>query len=68
MKMLKRLVKDESGAVATEYVVLAGLIAIALIGVIIGFRKDIVAVFNDLGSKLSTDHSDAASTTTKIPE
>ena len=38
MKWLKALWKDESGAVATEYVILVGLIAVALIGVIIAFR------------------------------
>lgn len=31
-KGLKRLYHDESGAVATEYVIITGLLAIALIG------------------------------------
>ncbi len=68
MKLLKQLIRDDSGAVATEYVVIVGLIAVALIAVIIGFRKDIVDVFNGLGEKVNKDHSDAATTETPIPE
>ena len=38
MRFWKDLWNDESGAVATEYVILVGLIAIALIAVIVLFR------------------------------
>jgi Flp pilus assembly pilin Flp len=42
MFILKELWEDEHGAVATEYIVLLGLIAIALIVTIIAFRDAIV--------------------------
>ena len=45
--MLKRLLKDESGAVATEYVVLTGLVAIALITGIVLFRDELMNQFNN---------------------
>ena len=55
MRLLKRLIRDDSGAVATEYVVITGLIAVALIAVIVGFRDSIADVINDMSKKTSKD-------------
>ena len=60
--MLKRLLRDESGAVATEYVVLTGLIAISLIAVIVAFRKDLIDLFNEFGTKVSDKHTETDAT------
>ena len=64
--MLKRLLKDESGAVATEYVVLTGLIAIALIAVIIVFRDRLAELFNEFVEYLGG--SDEGTPDSPIPE
>lgn len=53
MNFLKELWKDENGAVATEYVILVGLIAIALIGVLIAFRTALTDRLNVWIEKLS---------------
>lgn len=45
MNFLKELWKDEEGAVATEYVILVGLVAIALIGTMIAFRTTLMDTF-----------------------
>ncbi|MCZ2836800.1 Flp family type IVb pilin [Modestobacter sp. VKM Ac-2985] len=42
---LKALKEEETGASAVEYALLVGLIAVALIGVIIGLRGRIQAMF-----------------------
>nr|WP_243850188.1 Flp family type IVb pilin [Modestobacter marinus] len=43
---LKALKEEETGASAVEYALLVGLIAVALIGVIIALRGRIEAMFN----------------------
>lgn len=47
MRFLRGLWDDESGAVATEYVILVGLVAIALIGTIVAFKDKIAGFFSD---------------------
>lgn len=54
MKWLKELWNDESGAVATEYVILTGLIAVALIGVIVAFRTKIYELIQGFTSDISS--------------
>jgi Flp pilus assembly pilin Flp len=46
VRMVKSLVRDESGAVATEYVVLTGLVAISLVAVVLAFGDQLRELFN----------------------
>jgi Flp pilus assembly pilin Flp len=59
MNFLKELWKDENGAVATEYVILVGLIAIALIGSLYLFREKLY----DLISGYTNDLDDGTGAT-----
>lgn len=52
MRFWKNLWNDESGAVATEYIILTGLIAIALIAVVILFREKLMSLINGFVQKL----------------
>ena len=52
MKLIRDLWDDESGAVATEYIILTGLIAIALIGVLYTFRQKLADLVKGFGSSL----------------
>ena len=55
MRFWKELWNDENGAVATEYVILVGIIAIALILGLVTFRDKLIGVFTRMGTKLETD-------------
>ena len=52
MKFWKDLWKDESGAVATEYIILTGLIAIALIAVLYTFREKLKTLIGQWAGEL----------------
>lgn len=54
MKLWKRLLRDESGADATEYALLAALIAVALIVGATTLGGSINGIFDKLGGKLNT--------------
>lgn len=58
MKFWKELWKDESGAVATEYVILIGLIAIALIGTIVIFKDKLIGMFGTFGEGIDAVESE----------
>jgi pilus assembly protein Flp/PilA len=45
MNKFKRLVKDEQGQGMTEYGLVLGLIAIAVVGILVTLRGQIVALF-----------------------
>ena len=49
-----RLLRDESGATAIEYGLIAALISVALIAGAGALGNSLDATFNGLGSKLST--------------
>lgn len=51
---LQSLRSDESGAVAIEYVLIAGLIAAAIIAATAQFGSDLKAAFDSLGTSLGT--------------
>jgi Flp pilus assembly pilin Flp len=59
MKFWKELWSDESGAVATEYVIMVGLIAIALIATVIIFKDKIVSLFGTFESGLDVVDKEA---------
>jgi len=50
VKFMKSFVRDESGATAIEYALIASLIAVALVGIL-----------SNLGSKLSSEFSEVSS-------
>lgn len=47
--------EDETGAVATEYVLLLTFIAVAIIAVVTLFGKDLIALFNGACKQLLTN-------------
>ena len=63
MKFWKEFWNDESGAVATEYVVLVGLVAIALVVTIVAFKDRIINFFQgaEQGIQNVTDHAEEGS-------
>ncbi len=54
MHVLKALWADEQGASMAEYALLMALIAVATIGAITALRDQIITIFNDATTTLST--------------
>jgi len=52
MKTLKRFAKDESGATAIEYGLIAAGISVAIITVVQGLGTKLTNTFSDINSKL----------------
>ena len=50
--ILKRFVKQESGATAIEYGLIAGLIAVVIIGAVTTVGTNLSATFTTISSKL----------------
>ncbi|RZI43995.1 Flp family type IVb pilin [Herbaspirillum sp. HC18] len=53
MNAIKRFLKDEEGAVAIEYALLAGLLAIAIAVGASALGKDICGFFNAIGTAIT---------------
>jgi pilus assembly protein Flp/PilA len=53
MKTLKRFAKDESGATAIEYGLIAAGISVAIITVVQGLGTKLNTVFTNISSKLN---------------
>jgi pilus assembly protein Flp/PilA len=53
MKTLKRFAKDESGATAIEYGLIAAGISVAIITVVQGLGTKLNTTFNTISSKLN---------------
>jgi pilus assembly protein Flp/PilA len=53
MTILSRFVKDESGATAIEYGLIAALIAVGIITASTNLGRDISTLFNNIGTKLA---------------
>jgi pilus assembly protein Flp/PilA len=53
MKTLKRFAKDESGATAIEYGLIAAGISVAIITVVNGLGTKLSSTFNNVSSKLN---------------
>ena len=51
-RLFRRLRKDESGATAIEYGLIAGLISIVIIGTVQMVGSNLTAVFDYIGSTL----------------
>lgn len=53
LRFFRKLRKDESGATAIEYGLIAGLISVVIIGVVITAGEELNRVFAYIGSTLS---------------
>ena len=51
-KLLARFAKDESGATAIEYGLIAGLISVAIIGIVTTLGGNLTQVFTTISTKL----------------
>ena len=54
MKLVSRFVKDEDGATAIEYGLIAALISVAIIGGATALGGDLNTLFGDLATNIST--------------
>lgn len=61
-RLLRRVLGEEKGAVAMEYVILAVLIAAAIVVAVAVFGKTIVGMFDVAGKGASAQHTEAKST------
>jgi pilus assembly protein Flp/PilA len=55
MSIFKRFAKDESGATAIEYSLIAALMAAAIIAALSTFRGDLSSAFTNIGNTLKTN-------------
>jgi len=53
MHVIKRLVTEEQGADATEYALMLGLVALAIIGAVIGLGSSLQTAFNNIATKVA---------------
>lgn len=53
-KMLSKVLKDESGATAIEYGLIAGVVAVGLIGALTTLRGSLVTGFGNVGTAITT--------------
>ncbi len=58
MGILKELWRDESGASAVEYALIAGLMAAALVAVIGTFKDSLTNLFNTIAGKMNEAQSE----------
>lgn len=54
MNIINRFAKDESGATAIEYSLIAALMAAAIIAALTTFSADLKAAFTNIGTTLKT--------------
>ncbi|TAE80883.1 MAG: Flp family type IVb pilin [Alphaproteobacteria bacterium] len=54
MKHLKNLIKDESGATAIEYALIAALVAVGIILALQGVRTQLNELFNRISTELAS--------------
>jgi pilus assembly protein Flp/PilA len=52
-KWIRDLYRDERGATAVEYGIIAGVVAVALIATLIGFRKRLATMFQAAGTAIN---------------
>lgn len=52
-KMLKKVLKDESGATAIEYGLIAGVVAVGLIGALTTLRGSLTGGFTAVGTAVT---------------
>jgi len=67
-RIVRRILGEEKGAVAMEYVILAVLIAAAIVVAVAVFGKTIVGMFDVAGKGASGQHSEAKTTLDKVQQ
>lgn len=55
MSIFNRFLKDESGATAIEYSLIAALMAAAIIAALTSFSGDLKTAFTNIGTTLTTN-------------
>ena len=65
--LLKKLHRDEKGATAIEYGLIAALISVAIIAGATALGSKLSATFNQLSDTMSSATTAANTSTTKIP-
>lgn len=66
MKFLSRFRKDESGATAIEYGLIAALIAVVVIAAVSALRTPLTEAFTSVGGTVKTEATQAATEAGKI--
>lgn len=54
MKTLVNFLKDERGLETVEWVVMAALIVLGLVGLVTGFKDKVAGVFDSIGQDIDT--------------
>ena len=67
-RFITRVLGEEKGAVAMEYVILAVLVAAAIVVAVAVFGKTIVGMFDVAGKGASAQHTEAKSSLDKVQE
>ena len=67
-RIVRRILGEEKGAVAMEYVILAVLIAAAIVVAVAVFGKTIVGMFDVAGKGASGQHSEAKTTLDNVQQ
>ncbi|MBO9420458.1 Flp family type IVb pilin [Labrenzia sp. R4_2] len=52
--IISRFVKNESGATAIEYGLIAGLLSVAIIGILVSMGGSLTTIFNTINTALTT--------------
>jgi len=63
MSIIKKLLKDESGQAMSEYGLVLGIVAVAVIAALTGLREQITGLFTSITSEIKSQ-SDSISGTT----
>ena len=63
MQIFARFLKDESGATAIEYALLAGLIGVGIVSSATALKGSITGLFSDIGTALQDAVPDPAAAT-----
>jgi pilus assembly protein Flp/PilA len=67
MKTLKTFLRDESGATAIEYGLIAALVAVAIIGALSFIGTELTETFTDVGTALDGAQGTASTGSTTVP-
>lgn len=59
MTLVNRFVRDEEGADATEYALMLGLVALAIIGAVVGLGNNLKSAFNNIATTVA-NHTPAS--------
>ncbi|HMO29226.1 Flp family type IVb pilin [Enterovirga sp.] len=62
MNIMKRFVKDESGATAIEYGLIAALVAVGIIGALTALGTDLKGLFNGISTRLIAETAKTSDT------